>query len=188
MWHCQQDDCSFPQTISKLSCIGVGRGADSSIILLSFVWQLCSLGQSFINGWRWWEEKKWGLYFHLLCFSPKLESNPLLLHHLGSTVWRFKACLDRNARGSATAVGSRLPTGQCLQMHQLVEGTRLVPLGLESHHRLPPAKVCWSIPARSEYRKHLWFFRNSIFSKDGRRQTNPIQGVNKLKQDFPFAG
>lgn len=145
MWHCQQDDCSFPQTISKLSCIGVGRGADSSIILLSFVWQLCSLGQSFINGWWWWEEKKWGLYFHLLCFSPKLESNPLLLHHLGSTVWRFKACLGRNARGSAPAVGSRLPTGQCLQMHQLVEGTRLVPLGLESHHLLPPAKAALSL-------------------------------------------
>lgn len=151
----------FPWIISKLvSCIG--GGADSPIIFLSFVWQLCFLGQSFIMARGGEKKKKWRLYFHLICFSPKLESRPLLLHHLGSYSTKVQGLpWVGNASASAPAVGSNLRTGHGLQVQQLVDGICLVPLGLETHTFFFSQGSLG--PARFEYRKDFWFFRNSIF-------------------------
>lgn len=128
----------FPWIINKpVSYMDGVRGAWHPLFFLSFVQQLCFLGQRFINSCRWWREKKeMKTIFPSNMFFSYLESSPLLSHHLGShstKVWGLPWV--GGASGSAPNTGSRLQTGHDLEMQQLVQqmAHRLAPLGLETH-------------------------------------------------------
>lgn len=149
----------FPWIINKpVSCMDGVRGAWHPLFFLSFVQQLCFLGQSFINSWRWWRRKrKWRLYFRVICFSPNWKVAPCFHIILAATVQRFEVC-----HGCLVAAGYRLGmtwrcSNQCSRWHIVLLhwGLRLTPSSSSSQGSL--------IPASPEYRKHFWFFRNSIF-------------------------
>lgn len=64
-------------------------------------------------------------------------------------------------------------------MHQLVEGTRLVPLGLESHHLLPPAKA--ALPLLGLNTESIsGFLETPFLAKVEEGKANPIQEVQSL--------
>lgn len=84
----------FPWIINKpVSCMDGVRGAWHPLFFLSFVQQLCFLGQSFINSCRWWRKKrKRRLYFRVICFSPIWKVAPCFRIILAATVQRFEVC------------------------------------------------------------------------------------------------
>lgn len=56
-----------------------------------------------------------------MCFSPKLESSPLLWHHLGSHGAKVRGLpWAGSAGGSAPNMGSKLQTSHGLEMQQPV--------------------------------------------------------------------